>query len=207
MEKEYIVTGTPDEIKMILNQEFHVSDDIVDFAVNVLLAAEIKKINSKVSPKDVETLWYLNKSIGESRTSIFNTRHSVSFTDFGISFLKKIFVNLGVSWIKGNFDVVPLFWEGIVSLYESYHYVTDDECCVYFAIIRWKSKHLGQSFKTSDIFQNISEECTFLDNNWNCPFKSEENCRLTDESLEKIIFQLCEHNVLVQKDNVFDLKK
>ena len=100
MDKEYVITGTPDELKEIIETNFQLNSDEARFMTTILISQSFKE--EAVGLQDEMTLWYLDKSASENRAPIFNSRHSISFTDFGIEFFKKVFI----TYIKRKIDVV-----------------------------------------------------------------------------------------------------
>lgn len=205
MEKEYIVAGTLDELAQMMKCEFQLSAEEADFITRVLVLKEQR--GNIADFRNGGELWQLNESSGENRTPIFNTRHSISFTDFGISFLKKVFICAG-SFLMGENEIGYNFlMESLVSLYECYHYIKDVECCVYFKAIAWKKNHRGQFFCAKKLAENLTGECIYLDNNWSCPFQSGERCSITEEKIGEILALLCDCNVLIPQGEAFDFKK
>lgn len=205
MDKEYVITGTPDELKEIIEKNFQFTSDEARFMTTILISQNLNE--ETVVLQDEMTLWYLDKSAGENRSPIFNSRHSVSFTDFGIEFFKKVFISIGAYVFDKDHIGAAFILECVLALYESYHYISDIECCVYFTAIKWKKEHREQLFSVNDIMSELTGECIHLDRTWDCVFQSNDNCRISEENIQEILSSLCEHNVIVQQGRFYDFIK
>lgn len=205
MDKEYVITGTPDELKEIIESNFKLTSDEARFMTTILISQSFNE--EAVDMQDEMTLWYLDKSAGENRTPIFNSRHSISFTDFGIEFIKKVFISIGTYMFDKEHIGAAFILECVIALYESYHYISDMECCVYFTAIKWKKEHGEQLFTVNDIMSELKGKCIHLDRTWNCVFQSDDNCRISEENIQEILSSLCKHNVLVQQGRFYDFTK
>jgi hypothetical protein len=203
MEKEYIISGTPEELTKILKSEFSLSDDESRFFITVLLSPNEE--TTSIERTDL-SMWFLENA-PEHRTAIFNTRHSISLTDFKISFLKKLFIVGGVYLAEQEKVGVAFVLDCIVSLFESHSYIEDSECCVYFLALNWKRHHKSQLIHPRNIIEQIqSNICINLDKHWNCPYLRGESCNLTETLTNDILVALCTKNVLIQKSDLFDFK-
>lgn len=205
MDKEYVITGTPDELKEIIESNFRLNSDEARLMTAILISKSIK--DESVGPQDELTLWYLDKSAGENRTPIFNSRHSISFTDFEIEFFKKAFISVGAYMFDEEHIGAAFILECMLALYESYYHISDMECCVYFTAIKWKKEHGKQLFSVNDILSELKGECIHLDRTWRCDFQSGDNCRIKEEDIQKILSSLCQHNVLVPQGRFYDFTK
>lgn len=205
MDKEYVITGTPDELNEIIESNFQLTADEARLMTTILISQSFKE--ESVDLQDEITLWYLDKSTGENRTPIFNSRHSISFTDFWIDFFKKVFISVGAYMFDKEHIGAAFILECVLALYESYHYISDMECCVYFTAIKWKKEHEEQLFSIDDIMIKLRGECIHLDRTWNCVFQVNDDCRINEENIQETLSSLCRHNVLVQQGRFYDFTR
>lgn len=205
MEREYEITGTVDELKMNLEKEFKLAPEEAEFAVSVLVSESLKNQNPDVQ-EDI-SLWNQEISSGESRTPLFNTRYSISFTDLGISVLRKSFLYIARWFLNQEEGFRGFVLEAVSAIIENCHHITDVECCVYFTAIRWKKEHRGQIFTARDIWDILPGECIYPDKSWKCEFQIADRCTMDEEKIQNILGLLCEHKVIKQQGRFYDFTR
>ena len=205
VEQKYIISGTPEELQLILKKEFSLSDEKARVAAAVFVYEQNQEQNQEQLEEDA--LWFLNGSQPQYQSRIFSTRYTISFTKTMLDVIDELLVPgvLALCGI-GEFAVLSEILYCIKALVKNTRRIKDNECCVYFNILQNLKMNSGQWFTLEQAMPNIGEtlECVNLDKNWKCPFKLHENnekCQIQLSDVKNILSTFCNDGIMKCNDN------
>mgnify|MGYP000649604136 FL=1 len=128
--KEYIISGTADQIVNSLVNDFKVEEDLARFIVRISTEADNSQ---KLIDEDSLNLWYLNSKIPNT-SPIFNTPFSISFTSLKKEMAATLFSVFGNYVFTG--DVVAAGQQFIlgflIALWKCITEIKKNQLCVYY---------------------------------------------------------------------------
>lgn len=192
-EKEYIVSGTIDEIIATLKSDFNVNEEEARFITYISTIEKKDKI--AFEEKELK-LWYLNEKI-PSTTPIFKSPYTISITKLKLDMQHALYTFLGTLTLSKQVGIVDLGLEFIWALKEAVQKISKDEYCVYGRIVDFVYATKKESFETRDIIPYDNDnECNRRPEHWQCPYWNSDRCSLTNEHLEVILDKLVQKGVL-----------
>ncbi len=203
-EKEYIISGTINEIVSTLVSDFSLNTKEARFVTYVSIIEKKEKIILK---EDELKLWYLNESIPNA-SPIFNLPYTISITNLKLEIYHSIYIFIGALILSQEVEVITLSLELIWILKKSIYKISQDEYCVYGRIIDFIHRIKRQSFKIEDIIPyDKNNECNRKPELWVCPYWNKDKCSLTEERLENILNNLEKKEVLTQINQYWQFVK
>ena len=203
-EKEYIVSGTIDEIIATLESDFSISEDEARFITYVSTIEKKDKI--VFEEKDLK-LWYLNEKT-PSTTPIFKLPYTISITKFKLEMNHALYIFLGTLVLSKEMGIVALGLDFIWALKEAVQKISKDEYCVYGRVVDFVYATKRDSFEMRDIIPyDDDNECNRKPVNWKCPYWNRDKCSLTEEHIEKILNNLVDKGVLTKINQYWKMVK
>lgn len=203
-EKEYILSGTIDEIIAILKSDFSVSEDEARFITYISTIEKKEKI--AFEEKELK-LWYLNQTI-PSTAPILKLPYTISITKFKLEMNHALYIFLGTLVLSKELGVVALSLDFIWALKEAVQKISEDEYCVYGRVVDFVHAAKRDSFEIKDIIPYDNDnECNRKPVHWDCPYWNSDRCSLTGEHIEKILESLVEKGVLDKVNQYWKMVK
>lgn len=206
MERIYHLTGTFSELQELLQSEFDMKKDDARFSVCLLLMEQQPTVEAL--DEEMAALWYLNKQ--ESFTApIFKLRFSISLTDMKKALMDQLIIQFSGMLVDKDALTFTTIMSCLLAIYRSGTYIKDEECCVYYQALEWKSTHATQDFfKVEDILPKEPENvCLYLENikngTWKCFECHNEVCETSAEKYRYILDDLCRRNVFMERNNMY----
>ncbi len=208
--REYVLTGTVNDLADVLKNEFGFSSESSRLAALVL-----RKYNMDSTFDDPEKVldydaWYLQEEASFAVSIPFwgNEIVSVSLRQTSVDILKCLcdisveYVVFGltpdVTFVK---DVILLLWHNIKAIPPQLR-------CVCFSALKWKKANRKRHFTSKDLVPDyVDNVCVYLEktmeqgeeragSNWVCSYRNGEECRLAlagkENNIEEIKVQLGE---------------
>lgn len=200
MEQKFSISGTPEELQLILEKEFSLSNEKARVAAAVFVYEQNQEQNQEQLEED--TLWFLKGNQPEYQSRIFSTRYTISFTKTMLDVLDELLVPCVLTLCgAGEFAVLSEILYSIKALVKNARRINDNECCVYFQILQHLKTHSGRWFSVEQAMPNIGEsrECINLDKNWKCKFRSHEDnekCQIQLSDVKNILDTFCKDGVM-----------
>lgn len=192
-EKEYILSGTIDEIIATLKSDFHVSEEEARFITYI---STIEKKDKIVFEEKELKLWYLNEAI-PSTTPIFKLPYTISITKLKLEMNHALFIFLGSLILTKKVGIVELGLDFIWALKEAVQKISEDEYCVYGRVVDFVYATKKESFEIGDIIPyDTDNECNRKSDKWACPYWNSDRCSLTQERIKNILDRLADKGVL-----------
>lgn len=191
--KEYIISGTIDDIINVLVSDFDLSMEEARFVVYVLT---LEKSDKTVFVENDIRLWYLNEQI-PSTSSFFKLPYSISITKLELEIQRILFLFIGTLLISKEAAVVTFGLEFIWTLHDAIQKIKEDEYCVYGRIVDFVYTTNKDLFKIKDIIPYDSgNECNRKPDTLKCPYWNNDICSLTEKHIETILEKLVQEGVL-----------
>lgn len=213
MEHIYHLDGTFPELEELLQSQFNMTENVAKFSICLLLTEQQQALNELAESNDPHTaLWYLNKHEYYT-TPIFKSRFSISLTDSKKALLEQLAVQFSGLLIDGDTLAFSTILSCLLAIYRNVTYIKDEECCVYYQALYWKTTHIGQEYFTvQDILpNNIDNVCKYLefiqDGKWKCNSYHNEKCNRVIEVYNIILNKLCEKNVFIKYNEMYRFTK
>ena len=205
MEQRFNISGTLDELKLILKKEFHLSDEAARIATAVFVCEQNQE--QKQEQLEEDAFWLLNDSKKEYQSRCLSTRYSISFSKAMLDVFDDLLVP-SILAICGQGEVAALsaVLYCIKALVNNVRRIKDNECCVYFQAIYYLKSHSGKWFSAEQLMQTIIQEdtCVNLDKNWKCKFRCGENkegCNIQLENVKNILNTFCTDAVMEKNED------
>lgn len=199
MEREYRITGTPEEICNILQSEFLMHKDLAKFVASTLISNAANEDEKEAINENAENWWF---STDTAYTSIFlNSRYTISITKLKKEILGKLFIVFGVFATKREWTMVSAIFELMVSSYESFGYLEDYEWCIFKGAYELSKRGYFSASNLMEKYKGTEGICLFLDKEWNCSWRQNEECGLTEKKIEEILNELCGKELLKKIDD------
>ena len=204
----YEFSGTIDEIESFLISEYSYSE-LAARITTILLVYD--KLDDKEIVKNIDF-----SDDNKFSSPILNSRFDLSLTDAKTALLNGV-VEAVISYcFTQDISTIPIWF--FSSMTKLIKYIKDENCCVYFAAIKWKLKPENKlkRFSVEDIqtIIRVNENyCIHIEkikeNNIKCDFYNSEHCNLIDRSGSNDIFKkqlddLCENKVLSVINDTYD---
>lgn len=203
-QKEFILSGTIEEIVSILESDFELDTDEARFITYI---STIEKRDKIVFEENELKLWYLNEST-PSTAPVFKLPYTISITKFKIEMYHALFIFLGTLILSKEAGVVALGLDFIWALKESISKIEDDEYCVYGRIVDFVYATRRETFELKDIVPYDGEsQCNRRPDTWVCPHWNNETCFLTEEQIIKILDKLAERGILIKINQYWKMVK
>lgn len=200
MEQKFNISGTPEELQLILEKEFALSAEKARVAAAVLVYEQNQEQNQE--QLEADTLWFLKSSQPEYQSHIFSTRYTISFSKAMLDVLDELLVP-GILALcgAGEFAVLGEILYSIKALVKNLRRVNDDECCVYFQTLQYLKTHSSRWFTVNQVTPPIGENatCINLDRKWKCKFRSHEDnekCQIQSSDVKEILDTFCNDVVM-----------
>lgn len=204
MEQIYNISGTYDELKVILEKEFSLSSETARLAAMMLVLEQSQE--QEKGQLEEETLWFLNDRKPEYQGHIFSTRYTISFSQTVLDILDDLAIP-GILALAGKEEltVISSFFYVIKSFLKNIRHIKNDECCIYYQTLKYLKTHKSQWFSEEEIMPDLGEEkiCIHLDKKWECKFRCGdvcENCNLHVEDVKEVLDTFCRDAVMVMND-------
>lgn len=192
-EKEYIVSGTIDEIISILMSDFGLDNDEARFVAYISTLEKKEKLSFE--EKELK-LWYLNENT-PSKSPIFKLPYTISITKFKLEMDHAIYIFLGTLILSREVGIIALGLDFIWALKEAIQKISEDEYCIYGRVVDFVYATKRESFELEDIVPyDDNNECNRKPDTWRCPYWNSDKCSLTGEHLETILNNLVSKGVL-----------
>lgn len=209
IEREYHLTGTPEELQNILQNEFSMEADVAKFAVAILTAEDAM---SQVQGFDDLALWYVRQKTESYATPFLDSRFSISFTEVGKDIIEQLFLQVGAGILTGTgLPIVPLVLSCIASIVKHGTYIKPDECCPYYCALKWRAEHPSQSLMSVRELIPKTTTCQYLDKihegHWSCPYCRDDKCEVTEEYFDTQIRKLADRDVFEFTGDLFYFKR
>ncbi len=203
-EKEYIISGTIDEIIATLKSDFNVNEDEARFITYISTIEKKDKI--AFEEKELK-LWYLNEKI-PSTTPIFKLPYTISITKLKLEMHHALYIFLGTLILTKEVGIVALGLDFIWTLKEAVQKISEDEYCVYGRVVDFVYATKKESFEMRDIIPyDNDKECNRRPVHWQCPYWNSDRCSLTKEHLETILNNLVQKGVLTKINQYWTMVK
>lgn len=194
-EKEYIVSGTIDEIVATLESDFGVSEDEARFITYISTIEKKDKISFE--EKDLK-LWYLSEKT-PSTIPIFKSPYTISITKLKLETDHALYIFLGTLVLSKEVGITALGLEFIWALKKAIHKISEKEYCVYERVVDFVHATKRDTFEMRDIIPyDDNNECNRKPANWKCPYWNSDRCSLTEGHIKKILNDLVHKDVLAK---------
>ena len=205
--KEYIISGTADQIVNSLVNDFKVEEDLARFIVRISTEADNSQ---KLIDEDSLNLWYLNSKIPNT-SPIFNTPFSISFTSLKKEMAATLFSVFGNYVFTG--DVVAAGQQFIlgflIALWKCITEIKKNQLCVYYRIIDVLKTSNTDHFCLEDVIpydeRRELHECNRKPETWECPHLYKEICKLKKEEIQNTLDVLVEKGVLSENGGIWSI--
>lgn len=208
-EREYHLTGTPEELQNILQNEFSMEADMAKFAVAVLTTQD--EMNETQDFEDL-SLWYMGQKTEPYATPLLDSRFSISFTEVGKDIIEQLFLQIGAGILTGTgLPIVSLVLSCIASIVKHGTYIMPDECCPYYCALKWRTEHPSQSYMSVQELVPRTATCQYLDKiregQWSCPYCRDDKCEVTNGYFDAQIRKLADRDVFEYSGDLFCFKR
>jgi hypothetical protein len=200
MEQRFNISGTPEELQLILEKEFGLSSETSRVATAVLVYDQNQEQNQPQLEKD--TLWFLNSGQDNYQCHIFSTRYTISFTKSMLDVLDEILVPAVLALCGAvEFAALSEVLSCLKALVKNLRRVKDNECCVYFQALQYLKTHSNKWFSVEQVTPPLGDGavCINLDKNWKCKFRCGENrdkCKIQASDVKNILDTFCTDAVM-----------
>lgn len=203
-EREYIVSGTIDEIITTLISDFNLSEDEARFITYILTIEKKGKITFE--EKELR-LWYLKEKI-PSTTPIFKLPYTISITKFKLEIYHALYIFLGTFVLSKEVGIVALGLDIIWALKEAVQKISEDEYCVYGRVVDFVHETKRETFEITDIIPyDTDNECNRKPDHWECPYWKNDRCSLSEKHIRTILDNLAQKNVLYKFNQYWKMVK
>lgn len=203
-EKEYIISGTIDEIISILRSDFGLDNGEARFVAYISTLEKKEKISFE--EKELK-LWYLNENT-PSKSPIFKLPYTISVTKIKLEMNHAIYIFLGTLILSREVGIVTLGLDFIWALKEAIQKISEDEYCIYGRVVDFVYATKRDSFELKDIIPyDDNNECNRKPDTWSCPYWNSDNCSLTGEYIEKTLNKLVSKGVLEKINQYWKMVK
>lgn len=205
MEQRYNISGTHEDLQLILEREFNLTNDAARIATAVFVYAQNLE-QSQVQLKE-DTLWFLDNGQADYQSPIASTRYTISFTKSMLDVLDEISVPIFLAFCGGGeFAALSELLLCLKALIKNLRRIKENECCVYYNALYYLKTHPNRWFSVDNILPQIGEEatCVNLDKNWKCKFRHgdhNEKCKIDLQSAKEILDTFCIDNVMEKNEN------
>lgn len=199
--KEYILSGTADQIVNRLVDDFGLQQDFSRFFVWIS-----KEIDGdwEATDRNELNLWYLNYQI-PSATPVFSTPFSISITELKKETAQALFAAFGNFLITKDMysSGFQLVWTFLGALWKSTKKIDRKNLCIYYRIVDVLKSTRNSSFGMYDIipydevdYRYGGNECNRHPDSWECPHWNNDVCQLNVSEIHDILDELVEAGVL-----------
>lgn len=202
--KEYIISGTVDQIVNCLVEDFGHTEDFSKFYIRIS-----KEIDSNLNITDDDlNLWYLNCQ-APSTTPVFTTPFSISYTELKKEIAQELYKMFGSYVLTGDARVAGLqfVWSFLGALWRTTTRIEEKNLCVYYCIVNFLKSNGDIPFTLSDVipynevtYRDGQNECNRRPSSWKCPYCHEDICLLSETEVNEILKKLTELGVLSSND-------
>lgn len=206
MERTYRLTGTISELQELLQSQFDMDEEQAKCSICLLLMEQQPTVEA-LDEKQM-ALWYLGEQ-EKFTTAVLGSRFSISLTDTGKALLDQIITQFSSMLVDREKFAFSTVMSCLITLYRSATYIKDEECCVYYQALKWKSTHVTQDFfDVRSILPNEPDNvCAYLENikeeKWKCYDCHDEKCGSSKERFINILDGLCERNVFKKRNEMY----
>lgn len=205
MEQTFNISGTHEELQLILEREFNLTNEAAHIAAAVFVYTQNLE-QGQVQLKE-DTLWFLDSGQDDYQSHIFSTRYTISFTKSMLDVLDGLLVPIVLALFGAvEFAALREVLFCIKMLIKNLRRIKDNECCVYFNALYYLKIHSNSWFSAEQVMPNIDKEntCTNLDKNWKCRFRCgehSENCKIYLDDVKHILHTFCDDNIMVSNED------
>lgn len=202
--KEYIVSGTIEEISSILTSDFDMSEDEARFVIYI---STIEKQEKIVFEEKELKLWYLNEEIPNT-SPIFKLPYTISITKLKLEMYHALFIFFGTLMISKEVGLVALGLDFIWALKEAIQRISKNEYCVYGRVVDFVHTTKRDTFELRDIIPyDKDNECNRKPDSWECPYWNNDRCSLKEEHIKTILDKLVDKGVLSKANQYWRMVK
>lgn len=202
--KEYIVSGTIEEIISILVSDFGINQDEARFITYISTIEKQDKI--VFEEKDLK-LWYLNEETPSS-SPIFKLPYTISITKFKLEMEHALYIFFGTLILSKEVGLVKLGLDFIWALKKAVQKISEEEYCIYGRVVDFVYATKRDSFEIKDIIPfDKNSECNRRPDTWQCPYWKNDSCLLTEDRIDSVLNRLVEKGVLTQTNQYWSMVK
>lgn len=200
MEQKFNISGTPEELQLILEKEFELSAETASVAAAVFVFEQNQEQDHEQLEED--TLWFLNDRKAEYQSHIFSIRYTISFSKAMLDVLDELLVpGILVLCGAGELAILSEILYSIKALMKNLRRVKENECCVYFQTLQYLKTHSSRWFSVDQVTPCIGDEavCVNLDKKWKCKFRCHEDsekCNIQLKDVKDILNTFCNDAVM-----------
>ncbi len=198
--KEYIISGTADQIVNCLVEDFGHTEDFSKFYIRI--SKEIDS-NLKVTDDDLN-LWYLHSQT-PSTTPVLTTPFSISYSELKKEMAQDLYDLFGSYLFSGDARIAGLqfVWAFLGALWKTTTRIEKKNLCVYYCIVEFLKSYGDIPFTVADVipydevaYRDGQNECNRHPSSWNCPYCYADICRLDGTEVSEILENLAKLGVL-----------
>ncbi len=200
-DKEYIISGTADQIVNCLVEDFGHTEDFSRFYIRIS-----KEIDSNLNASDDDlNLWYLNCQ-APSTTPVLTPPFSISYTELKKEIAQELYKMFGSYLISGDERIAGLqfVWAFLRALWKTTTRIEKKNLCVYYCIVEFLKSNGDIPFTLDDVipydevtYRDGQYECNRHPSSWICPHCHADICRLNKTEISKILENLTKQGVLL----------
>lgn len=219
MNTEYVLTGTFEELKKIINKVFiepakcdseykelqgddkEINEYLTKLITELLLSCEDKAIGQGCV--DNEICNSSDEDSSEYKARVFSTRYTISLSNFLFDFIKLVILEYyrfcNSKGENNTFSVemcYPMFgfFKIVIS---NLRRIKDDECCIYYNILRILKDNKRQYFTEDEVNPQKGFDCPHIEKKFFCKKRDSNNkCSAEDSFTKDVLNKLCNENVL-----------
>ena len=203
-DKEYILSGTINEIISALTSDFSLPEEEARFVAYVLTKEKKDKI---VFAEHDLNLWYMNEE-NNNTAPIFNLPYTISITKLELEMEHNLFIFIGMLVFTKEYGIAALGLELIWSLKQAIQKIDKDDYCIYGRIVDFlQITHKG-SFEIKDIIPyDKDHECNRRPENWICHYWNHDRCSLGEDYISIRLKELEKRGVLTNVNGYWQMAK
>ena len=202
--KEYIVSGTIEEIISILISDFGINKDEARFITYISTIEKQEKI--VFEEKDL-ILWYLNEET-PSTSPILKLPYTISITKFKLEMEHALYIFFGTLLLSKEVGIVALGLEFIWALKKAIQKISIEEYCIYGRVVDFVYATKRDSFEIKDIIPyDKNSECNRKPDTWHCPYWHNDRCSLNEKGIETVLNNLVQKGVLTRANQYWRMIK
>lgn len=204
-DKEYIISGTIEEMIAILNTDFGLDNTQARFIIYIETLEKKERI--EFEERELK-LWYLNEQTPNT-SPIFHLPYTISITKLKLEMHHSLFIFLGTFLFSKEVSLVALGLDLIWALKEAIQKIDTDEFCVYGLIVDYVFSTQKETFLVDDIIPyDENQECNRKPDTWKCPYWNSDRCSLTNAFIDKkLLEKLVKKGVLTRVGKYFKMVK
>lgn len=191
--KEYVLSGTIEEMISILVSDFCIDEDEARFIAYISTIEKQEKV--VFEEKDLK-LWYLNEET-PSTSPIGKLPYTISITKFKLEANHALYIFMGTLVFQREVAITALGLEFIWALKQAIQKISEDEYCVYGRVVDFVYSAKRESFELKDVIPyDKDNECNRRPDTWKCPYWNNDRCSLNESRIKTVLGNLVEKGVL-----------